>query len=111
MTAGWCKGLLRLYVVLALPWVVWFGYAAYQDHRVYAFRQSYMDAFERLVDRTKNWGLYYESEQIRDDFLRSRNRNLKLLPALPFGLPLVALIIWWVAAGFRPKMTFGKNNR
>jgi hypothetical protein len=32
--AQWRKGLLRLCFVVAVPWALWFGYAAYEAHRV-----------------------------------------------------------------------------
>jgi hypothetical protein len=47
----WRKGLLRLYIVVAVPWTLWFGYAAYEANRVYSINRDYVEALNKEPDK------------------------------------------------------------
>jgi hypothetical protein len=95
----WRKGLLRLYVVLAVPWALWFGYAVFQDDRVYSYNREYVEAFDR--NPGKDWTYYHRAAGYRDEYLNRRNENLIWLAIIPIGYPITALALLWVVAGFR----------
>jgi hypothetical protein len=90
---------LRLYLVLAVPWAVWFGYAAYEAHTVYVFNRDYVDAVDRTpgTDR-RDYGL---RTILREEFQGKRNSALVWLPVIPVGLPIMLIVAAWVYAGFR----------
>jgi hypothetical protein len=69
------RGLLRLYVVVSVPWVAWFGYQIYNVLEVYCSRFSWCfdDVSEPL------WSLLI----------------------VPIGGPLSLLALLWVVAGLR----------
>jgi hypothetical protein len=79
LTAHWLKlpqhirtGLLRLYGVVAVPWIVWFGY-------------------HLLATPSLPYSTYH------DRWLHA----LWLLLSVPIGAPIVAIAVLWVIAGFR----------
>ncbi|MET4487666.1 hypothetical protein [Bradyrhizobium sp. LA7.1] len=98
----WRSGLLRLYAVIAVPWVLWFGYGAYEAHGVYTFNRDYTEAFEKLPpDPTKNWANYYGATSNRDEYRKRRDTNLTWLCIVPAGYPIVMFALLWVIDGFR----------
>ena len=51
------RGLIRLYLILIIPWVIWSGYTAYEANKGLAIRNSLLDEFlnysyEMLDDKT-----------------------------------------------------------
>jgi hypothetical protein len=66
------RGLLRLYVVVSVPWVAWFGY--------------------QLLDHLQR-PYYSRSRHAADAFWS--------LLVVPIGGPILLLVIVWVVAGFR----------
>ena len=100
MTLGqWKTGLLRLYIILAVPWAIWFGYAAYQAHSGYASSRDYANKFEKHP--AKDWSNYHQAVKERDEFLVARNSNLISLSVVPVGYPIAVLALLWVVAGFQ----------
>lgn len=95
------KRLLRLYVAITIPWVLWFGYAAYQTHAVYAFNRDYMAALDATpgADRSN----YFRSALVRDEYLIQRNLDLKWMAIVPLGLPIVIAAGMWVLFGIPRK--------
>lgn len=98
----WRKGLLRLYLAIAIPWSGWFGYAAFEANRVYVFNRDYVNALDASPNSDRRY--YVQSDNIRYQFLQERNAALRMLPIVPVGLPPLAVVCAWIAAGFgRPK--------
>ena len=95
----WVRGLIRLYIVLTVPWVMGCGYLAYKAHRVYAFNRDHVNA----VDATPgtNHRNYALSAILRDEFHRKRDFDLEWLPVVPVGLPILLVAFGWIRAGFR----------
>jgi len=67
------RGLLRLYFVVAVPWVAWFGL--------------------QLIEAYASHDRYYR--QVHE------GRIFRSMLAVPVGAPLVCLIVVWIVDGFR----------
>lgn len=99
MWRSWRTPLLRLYIVLAVPWCAWFGYWAVEAHQIYAFNRDYVDAIDRASGADRRG--YMESAVLRDRFLKVRDSNLIWLAIVPLGYPFASLAFLWVIAGWR----------
>ena len=93
--------LLRLYIAVALPWVLWFGYGAYRAHAIFAFNRDYMAALDATPGSDRSG--YIRAALVRDEYQRQRNSDLKWLALVPAGLPIVMWTALWVAFGLPGK--------
>jgi hypothetical protein len=122
------KGLIRLYAVIAIPWVIWFGYSAYNEYASYNSMTSQLDkvfkmqeqlddpavpsgqradARQTLARMATDWDAKNQDD-IADRMLEYRDGNIGnrftisiyavLAALIP---PLVYPIFVWVFAGFR----------
>jgi hypothetical protein len=99
------KGLLRLYFVLVIPWVLVLGYIAYDNHNWYvSYRETsreWLVKVESAPDRQDYRSIHEADVFWRDKLLDRRNAALVALPVLPIGLPVLWLAFVWISSGFR----------
>jgi hypothetical protein len=122
------KGLTRVYAVIAIPWVIWFGYSAYKEYARYNGMTSRIDQLFKLEERLRDstisqrqrenitetlarmatdWDAKNQDD-IADRMLDYRDENIGnhftmaiyavLAALIP---PLLYPIFIWVLAGFR----------
>jgi hypothetical protein len=96
------KGVLGLYIAIAVPWAAWFAYEAYdsylQQGSAYGFLRS--ADYDRLTGRPTAYNraelLEWAAEQ------DSRHISaLRALPTVPIGGLLLYLVVAWGVARFR----------
>lgn len=97
----WRKGLMRLYLVLTIPWAITFGYLAYDAQRVYAYNRDFTELVDSHPGTDRKY--YMQAAVLRDQFHIERDWALKWLAVVPLGLPLLIGAFVWISAGFRPK--------
>ena len=102
------RGLLRLYILLVVPWVGILGYIAYDAHGTYLTFTRYVAGHVRSHENipiTQLGADYFTtmriSAQAGDAARQRRDNALIALPVIPIGLPLLWLAFLWVSAGFR----------
>jgi hypothetical protein len=122
------KGLIRLYIILFVPWVAWFGYTAHRSNDLteFAFTQAvqadqYMntlddsdktgsarvrDAVQQLARLRDFWHVRTNDElrgRIDADEERNRDHLTTAIYALLAAMapPLLYPIFLWMFAGFR----------
>jgi hypothetical protein len=114
------KGLLRLYLVLSIPWALGLGYVAYDSHQGYvSYRETaheWLAKLEEAQDDPKaaareqtlkratgdDYRSMFDNNIFWRDKLQDREKlALKALPILPIGLPILWLAFVWVKARFR----------
>ena len=99
------KGLLRLYLVLAVPWILVLSYIAYDNHRWYvSYRETsreWLAKIDAAPDREDYRSEHADIVAWRDKLQERRDMALTALPVLPIGLPVLWLAFVWVSSGFR----------
>lgn len=102
----WRKGWLRLYLVLTIPWVIVFGYFAYDAHRVYAANRDHTEMVDSHPGTDRRY--YMEAAVLRDRFQKERDWALKWLLVAPLGIPFLIIAFIWIRAGFLPQDPIAK---
>jgi hypothetical protein len=100
----WHRGFLRLYVVIAVPWLVGFGYVAQDAERQIKSTLEYLDLAEASERRGDVGPPVFDSSTLRNSLSEQQERRsfaLRAFLAFPVGAPILYLIAMWVLAGFR----------
>ena len=111
------KGLFRLWIVLAIPWIAWFGYQTWLNYNEYIGFQELAVRLDKAIgesasqyerDPTSVNRYFYESHKAQGQEMWKQYHlrkttfdfNIKLV-AIPLILPAIYLIALWVINGFR----------
>jgi hypothetical protein len=115
-------GLIRIYLLIAIPWILWFSYQTYTSYILYCnWRDWGTTHLHKLEDIRNNQNekkvdellekylgdstedLFYEAINLRDRYKHKINDSLMALPLIPCGLPILAFAYFWVVDGFKRK--------
>lgn len=102
LLARWRTGILRVYFLIAVPWIAAFGYQAYDSGRIYSYNRDYVDL--ALKTPGADQPALMKAAELRDRYGRERDFAIWMTPAIPLGLPVAIAAILWVYRGFRPKL-------
>lgn len=98
------RGWLRLYLVVAIPWIAWFGYDYYHANRLYWYTDGVMKT--RSSDpASASWLAptvsLDELQKQFEEYADRREFSWKALFVFPIGAPVLFFAGWWVVRGFR----------
>jgi len=114
------RGLLRIYVLLAVPWLCGFGYLAYSSYHAslrwqdlaktwqQKMEQAQSDPTAMAVENAMRRAVGETSETMLNGAIEEQDKSqrtlhfaLAALPMIPLGLPILYIAFLWVVAGFR----------
>jgi hypothetical protein len=104
------KGLARLWVVVSLPWSVWWGYEYYDGLRgqksfhnlaMYEYEQIKYFNPDLLVTLNKRHESHHNYLDLRNASIDRKETAIIVGPALPLGYLLLWAALRWVSLGLR----------
>jgi hypothetical protein len=96
------RGWLRLYLVISVVWVGWFGYDLYDAHKQRASALDFMQTCNNAytLHQLCAHDVNDLSKWAGDELARERFA-VKALPIVPAGLPIVFFVALWIRRGFK----------
>ncbi len=128
-TIDWNRGALRLWLIIAVPWVVYFGWSGYNGYSGYNLAQNSANDCSKRIDialqreevattpqeksfaresRADNEFLLQNYCRIRDDYKEQLETAYTWGPAIPLGFPVAWFLGRWVLQGLQPR---SRGNR
>jgi hypothetical protein len=95
MATEWQKGLKRVVVAVAVPWVLWWAYQARQTYAA-------IERYQGLRAQTQNAGFDLPRALQILAAMHAQLRHEIVLLVAPFAIGALA---YWVYRGFKPKRT------
>ncbi len=100
------RGLARLYFLVALCWVAWFGYEFYDAQRQYNSASMYLETDS--ITRKLGQPSAYDRAELAEWVARENKRRtfaVRALLIMLVGAPLGYFVTLWLIAGFRRNST------
>jgi hypothetical protein len=96
------RGLFRLYLVLSILWVGWFGYVIYESSRSASAAGGFIETYnyDQRIGRPSAYDIL-DLVTWQNQAVERQKTAVKAILALPILAPVLYFVCGWIVRGFR----------